>query len=77
MGHLVKARRPLPFTPRRTRTPAGTVEIGFGVVDVQAFQQAMTAKGVTFAEGAEEAGIRRAAGTVPGFGRGLVRVTDH
>jgi len=39
----------LALHPASDKNPAGKVEMGFGVADVQAFHQAMTAKGVTFA----------------------------
>ena len=41
-------RRRSPCIRRPARTPAGRVELGFGVPDRQAFYGAMTAKGVMF-----------------------------
>src|SRR5262249_4686675 len=40
----------LALHPASDKNRAGTVEIGFGVMDLQAFHEAMTAKGVTFAQ---------------------------
>ena len=38
----------LALHPASSTNPAGKVELGFGVPDLQAFYEAMTAKGVTF-----------------------------
>jgi lactoylglutathione lyase len=38
----------LALHPASAQNPAGSVQLGFGVADLQAFHREMTAKGVTF-----------------------------
>ncbi len=64
----------LALHPASEKNPAGKVELGFTVADVEAFYRDMSAKGVLFSMPTKEAGFRRRAGAVRRFrGRTLQR----
>src|ERR1700758_3563135 len=58
----------LALHPASGKNPAGKVELGFSVADVEAFYRDMSARGVLFTMSPKEAGFWRRSGAVCRFG---------
>jgi lactoylglutathione lyase len=68
-SEFVTGETTLALHPASDKNPAGKVELGFTVADVEAFYRDMSAKGVLFSMPPQEAGFRRGAGAVRRFRR--------
>ena len=68
-SEFVTGETTLALHPASDKNPAGKVELGFTVADVEAFYRDMSAKGVLFSMPPKEAGFRRGAGAVRRFRR--------
>jgi catechol 2,3-dioxygenase-like lactoylglutathione lyase family enzyme len=66
-SEFVTGETTLALHPASDKNPAGKVELGFTVADVEAFYRDMSAKGVLFSMPTETAGFRRGAGAVCRF----------
>jgi hypothetical protein len=68
-SEFVTGQTTLALHPASEKNPAGKVELGFTVTDVEAFYRETSAKGVLFSMAPKKTGFRRGAGAVRRFRR--------